>query len=512
MSREHFVSKNVLIRGVNWVGDSVMTMPAIRALRKSMPDANLSLLVKPWVSSLFEKDPSINRIISYDDNYKGITGKLKLSRLLRRDNFSLAILFPNAFDAAFITALAGIPRRIGYNRDYRGLLLTDPVPYSGEDLGMHHINYYLELLRKAGIEAEYSEPWIYLGLEERLNARNIIKSMKRPVIGITPGAAYGSAKRWFPERFAKVAKMIIEELNGSVVIDTLDSDIDDFLRSAVQNSERMLSTGGKTTIRELSAIISECDILLTNDSGPMHLGYAVKTPLVTIFGPTDPLIHGPVGAGTVVIKKDTDCSPCYRRQCNKSQVECMEAITADDVFSALKSLVPVNKAVFFDRDGTLNLDVNYLSKWSNFKVLPDLTSLNGLINNGFKLIGITNQSGIARGYIEEDFVRDVNSYFIERHGFEGFYYCPHHPDENCPCRKPEPEMLLRARAEHRIDLRSSYMVGDNEKDMLVAKAAGVKSVLVRTGKIKGSPNADFTANGLKEAVDWILKDNQAPST
>jgi heptosyltransferase-2 len=176
-------------------------------------------------------------------------------------------------------------------------------------------------------------------------------------------------------------------------------------------------------------------------------------------------------------------------------------------FTALKSLVPVNKSVFFDRDGTLNLDVNYLSKWDDFKVLPELSSLIELINMDFKLIGITNQSGIARGYIKEDFVRDVNAYFMDRHGFEGFYYCPHHPDENCPCRKPEPEMLLRARTEHRIDLRSSYMVGDNEKDMLVARAAGVKSVLVRTGKIKESPNADFTASGLKEAVDWILKDS-----
>jgi heptosyltransferase-2 len=472
-----------------------------------MPDASISLLVKPWVSALFEKDPFIDKIIAYDDKFKGIAGKFSLSRHLRREHFSLAVLFPNSFDAAFITALAGIPRRIGYKRDYRGFLLTDPVSYSGEDLKMHHIKYYLELLRKAGMEVEYSEPWIYLGLEERINARKILKSMKRPVVGITPGATYGSAKQWLPERFAKVTKMIIEELDGSVVIDTLDSGIDNFLRSTVQDSDRLLSTGGKTTLRELSALISECDILLTNDSGPMHLGYAVKTPLVTIFGPTDPHIHGPIGKGSIVVKKDTDCSPCYRRQCNKSQVECMEAVTSDDVFTALKSLVPVNKSVFFDRDGTLNLDVNYLSKWDDFKVLPELSSLIELINMDFKLIGITNQSGIARGYIKEDFVRDVNAYFMDRHGFEGFYYCPHHPDENCPCRKPEPEMLLRARTEHRIDLRSSYMVGDNEKDMLVARAAGVKSVLVRTGKIKESPNADFTASGLKEAVDWILKDS-----
>ncbi|MDP2168427.1 MAG: HAD-IIIA family hydrolase, partial [Thermodesulfovibrionales bacterium] len=118
-------------------------------------------------------------------------------------------------------------------------------------------------------------------------------------------------------------------------------------------------------------------------------------------------------------------------------------------------------------------------------------------------IGVSNQSGISRGLVEENFAKKVNDVCIEKYGFDGFYYCPHHPDEYCSCRKPEPGMALKARIKHGIDLKRSYVVGDKEADMLLAKAVGAKAVLVLTGQAKGSENADFTASGLKQAVDWI---------
>ncbi|MEJ2182244.1 MAG: HAD family hydrolase [Nitrospirota bacterium] len=164
------------------------------------------------------------------------------------------------------------------------------------------------------------------------------------------------------------------------------------------------------------------------------------------------------------------------------------------------------RAVFFDRDGTLCEDADYLNRWEDFKVLPDIASLKLLRDKHFKLIGITNQSGIARGIIKEEFVREVNRYFIDAQGFEDFYYCPHHQDEHCACRKPEPGMLLRAGVEHGVDLTRSYVVGDKEADMLLAKAVGAKGVLVLTGKQSGSPNAAFVARGLAEAVKYILSD------
>jgi heptosyltransferase-2 len=488
-----------------------MTLPALRAIRKAMPGDRIHLLVKPSVSDVFVNNPDIDEIILYDERYDGITGKLRLLRSLRRMNFSKAIALQNAFEAALISFLSGIPKRIGYDRDGRGFLLTDPIPYNGEDRSTHHIKYFLQLLRKAGLEAQPSEPWIYLTLEERFIARQKLSGLGRPIVGLNPGAAFGSAKRWPAERFASVADKVISELNGSAVVfgSAAETDTADEILalSGHPRGERIVSLAGQTSLRELAALISECDVLVTNDSGPMHMGYAVKTPLVAIFGSTDPMLTGPWGKANVVVSKDLECSPCFRRQCRDKDLKCMESITADEVFDGVRKLLPRGKAVFFDRDGTLCEDADFLRKWEDFRVFREISALKTLSDRGFMLIGATNQSGVARGIVDEVFAMKVNTVFTEKYGFTDFYYCPHHPDEHCSCRKPEPGMLLRARAEHGVDLKDSYMVGDNEKDLLLAKAVGAKAVLVLTGKHRKSEHADFTASGLLEAVNWILQDN-----
>ena len=261
---------------------------------------------------------------------------------------------------------------------------------------------------------------------------------------------------------------------------------------------------GKTSLRELSALISECDVLLTNDSGPMHIGYASRTPLVAIFGSTDPALTGPQGKENIVIKKNIDCSPCFKKSCDKKEMLCMNAIMPDEVFEAIKKTVPRNKAVFFDRDGTLCTDVGYLNKLEDLEIFEEIGDLKLLKEKGFKLIGVSNQSGIARGIVKEEFTKKINKLFIEQYGFDDFYYCPHHPDERCSCRKPEPEMILKARSEHGIDLKNSYVIGDKDLDLLLARAVGAKGIFVLTGSGKESANADYIAKDLKEAVKWIL--------
>jgi heptosyltransferase-2 len=177
------------------------------------------------------------------------------------------------------------------------------------------------------------------------------------------------------------------------------------------------------------------------------------------------------------------------------------------VYYGIKNLLPDTAAVFFDRDGTLNRDDGYINRSEDFHVFEDIQQVSRLKENGFKLIGISNQSGIARGLVNEGFVRETNSIFIKQYGFDDFYYCPHHPDEHCPCRKPEPDMLFQARNRHKINLKKSYVVGDKESDMILAKAVGAKGILVRTDQLKESPNADFIAKNLTEAVNVILKDS-----
>jgi len=521
--------KKVLVRGVNWVGDAVMTLPALRALRKEMPEAKISLLVKPWVSPVFENNPDIDEIIIYSNEHKGVIGKIKLSSMLSKKNFCGAILFQNAFDAALITFLAGIKERAGYNRDGRGTLLTTAVRVSKDEGKVHQIYYYLKLLERLGINAEYSDPFIFLTLDERLHARKFLHDMKRPILGINPGATYGSSKRWLPERFAEVANWFIKDTDGSAVIFGNRSEVDiaqeiEYFVNRQHINEispphlplskggqegGVLNLAGKTSLRELISLISECDVFVTNDSGPLHIAYAVGTPLVAIFGSTDPELTGPPpGANrnsNVVITPDLPCSPCFERTCKDNDMRCMYAIISDDVYFGIKEILPVKHAVFFDRDGTLCRDTGYINKYGDLGIFPEIDNVRLLKEKGFKLIGVTNQSGIARGIVNEEFVNEVNNIFIKKYGFDDFYYCPHHPDDHCPCRKPEPEMLLRARAEHRIDLKKSYIVGDKEADILLAMAVGAKGILVQTGESRESGYADFIAKNLTEAVKWILE-------
>jgi len=505
--------RNILVRGVNWIGDSVMTLPALRALRKSLPESRISLLVKPWVSAVFDHDPDIDEILFYDAAHTGMTGRMKLAWMLHKKKFCSAILFQNAFDAALITFLAGIKSSAGYDRDGRGFLLTEKVPVPGDDKKEHQIFYYLNLLTQLGISAPYSDPYIHLSIDERLRARDMVKGMKRPLLGINPGATYGSAKRWFPERFAEIANWFISDTGGSVVLFGGSKEVaiaDDIYKQVIpdfRTSQSLISLAGKTSLRDLISLIAECDVFLTNDSGPMHIAYAVKTPLVALFGSTDPLLTGPPPGGDtnshVVVKADLSCSPCFGRTCRSNDMRCMYAITSDEVYYGIKKILPHTPAVFFDRDGTLNRDTGYINRREDFHVFQDVTQTGLLKEAGFRMIGISNQSGIARGLVSEQFVQEINHIFFEQYGFDDFYYCPHHPDEHCPCRKPEPGMLFRARAEHGIDLKRSFVVGDKEADMLLAKAVGATSILVQTGKIGESPNADFTAATITEAIEWI---------
>jgi heptosyltransferase-2 len=507
--------RNLLVRGTNWIGDAIMTLPALTALRKALPETKISLLVKPWVAPVFENNPNIDEIILYDDKHKGIIGKLKLSRILNKKHFSSAILFQNAFDAALITFLAGIKNRCGYNRDGRGFLLTSALPLPHNKDKTHQIYYYLNLVEQLGFKAGYSEPYIFLKLEERLHAREMLNHIRKPILAINPGATYGSAKRWFPDRFAEIANWFISDTGGSAIIfgGKTEVDIADEIYKKVipgfRTPDSLVSLAGKTSLRELISLISECDVFVTNDSGPMHIAYAVRTPLIAIFGSTDPVLTGPPpgvdGNNYIAIKPDLSCSPCFERSCKMNDLRCMYAITSDEVYYDIKKILPNNPAVFFDRDGTLNRDKGYTNKYDDLHIFEDINTINRLKEKGLQLIGISNQSGIARGIVDEGFVKDVNNMFMKQYGFDDFYYCPHHPDEHCPCRKPEPEMLFRARVQHGINLKKSYVVGDKEADMLLAKAVGAKGILVQTGELKESQDADFIAKNLTEAVNWIIK-------
>ncbi|WP_420263893.1 lipopolysaccharide heptosyltransferase II [Candidatus Magnetominusculus dajiuhuensis] len=477
----------VLVRGVNWIGDAVMSAPALWAVKGAYPDADITLLANPTVASLFEKDPHIGAIIKYEDVYRTLSGRLRLSRRLKMENFSTAILLQNAFDAAFIAWLARIGHRVGYNRDSRGILLTKAVDVTRETLQLHHCHYYLNMLISVGLNAPYRLPWIYLAGQERQSALEALSHLRRPVIGINPGAAFGSAKRWPPERFAMLIGRIIKEKGGSAVLFGSEKLIDpDILAPTAAGT--FLDLTGKTGVRQLCATIANCDLLITNDSGPMHIAYAVGTPVLAIFGSTSPELTGPPEIPAHpefsyrhrVIRKPVRCAPCFKRTCE--HLTCMNAISAADVFDEIDALWARRKAVFFDRDGTLCEDADYLNSFDAFRPYDGLERIKVLKDKGYMLIGISNQSGIGRGIVNEEFVKALHQVFIDKYGFDDFYYCKHVPADNCACRKPSPGMLLRARADHGIDLKNSIFVGDKNADMETALAVGARPIFFRTKK------------------------------
>lgn len=512
--------QKILIRGVNWIGDAVLTIPAIKAVRKAYPEAHISLLVKPWVAEIFAESRDIDEIILYDEKYKGISGKFRLAGLLREASFDKAILLQNAFDAAFLAWLAGIPERIGYKRDFRSLLLTKGIPVQMEPVGRHQVYYYLHLINSIHEGAEETAPLIRLTDAERDSAKDTISAglpePHLPLIGINPGAAYGSAKRWPPEYFAELIIRIINDLNGRVIIfgspaeveiaNEIINEINTLkIKRKVEYGARIMVMSGKTGLRELAALISECDAFITNDSGPMHMASALYVPTAAIFGSTDPVATGPFGSGHKVITTNMECAPCLKRECPEKHLDCMTGITPDMVFDGLDEILPRNRAVFLDKDGTIIEDKNYLNSFDNLVIFPlARKNLQSLKKAGFKLIGVTNQSGIGRGIVDEKFVLDSNEHLQKKLGIDDFYYCPHHPDDKCACRKPETLMMLKARLDHRIDLKRSYMIGDKESDVMLGINTGATGILISMTPLFANSNAAFIARDLKEAVEWIL--------
>jgi len=510
--------QKILIRGVNWIGDAVLSIPAIHAVRKAFPHADISLLVKPWVADIFSTNNDIDEIIIYKDSYKGLKGKLMLAKILKSRKFNTAVLLQNAFDAALIAWLAKIPERIGYNTNFRKFLLTYAVPLTKEILSRHQVYYYLNIIHSLGAEAAEADPYLSITHDEREWAQRELKSFnpaQLPVIGINPGATYGSAKRWLPERFAELIWTIIGRLNGKVILFGSQSEVksaDEIISAMTARSSHItdspshiLNMSGKTSLRELAALISECDAFVTNDSGPMHMAAALSVPTVAIFGSTNRKTTGPFGQGHHAVSKDFPCAPCMKRECPEGHLRCLTEINAGEIFDAVTELLPKGKAVFLDKDGTLIEDKNYLNSFDDLVVLPHVKeTLSRLKETGYKLIGITNQSGIARGIVDESFVKESNLYLEKELGIDHFYYCPHHPDEHCACRKPEPMLILRARIKHSVNLKKSFVIGDKESDVQCAANVGAQGVIISAQRPE-STRASYVAKDFKDAVEWILK-------
>lgn len=339
--------KKIWVRGTNWIGDAILTIPALEALRRAMPETEITLAVRPWVSELFENFPAIDHLQVYDPSNKRCAGRGRATFIqeVAQQRFDAAVLLPNSFETAYVAWRARIPERIGYATDGRGFLLTRRLRVRAEVLEQHQNNYYLDLLRQAGIIENIPEVRrISLPLsEERVRrARQRLQekgaTLDHPLIGLNPGAFFGSAKRWLPERYAALADRFIDALQAHVIIfgSASERTMAEAIARGMRHSPTILS--GETGLGELAAMLQCCSLLVTNDSGPMHLAAAVGTRTLAIFGPTDERTTAPLGPHTRLIKSPVSCSPCLLRECPLDH-RCMTRVTCDEVFDAAVELL-----------------------------------------------------------------------------------------------------------------------------------------------------------------------------
>ena len=337
----------ILVRAPNWVGDAVMAIPALEAIRRTQAAAEIAILARPAVADLYRDQPFANKIMEYDKagRHKGWWGREKLAGELRHENFGLALLLQNAFEAAWLTWRAGIPERIGYARDGRGPLLTKPirVPKEG-DIPRHESHYYLELIRRAGwIESSSEVAPVRLVVPSAAREaaeQSLLRAGAREGAwrcAIAPGASYGAAKCWPPERFAALADRLISECDADMILFGTPNEKHMTAQICSAMKCRPISLVGQTSMRDLAALFSACSIFVGNDSGAMHVAAAVGLPVIGIFGSTDPEGTAPLTPQFTLIREVVSCSPCFLRNCPVDH-RCMTRISVDSVFAAAQQV------------------------------------------------------------------------------------------------------------------------------------------------------------------------------
>ncbi len=335
--------RKILVRAPNWIGDAVMSLPALSALKRLYPASEISVVAKSLVAPVYFNNPDVSAVIEYDDTgrHKGFMGRLRLASEIKEKGFDAAVLFQNAFDAAFLSFIAGIPARVGYARDLRSRLLTMPIDVTPEIKKRHQVHYYLNIVVAMGGKPPASPvPVVYLTAEEEEWARGFLKENGldgRVLVGAAPGASYGRAKRWAPENFA-AALTGLSHAYGAVPL-IFGASVDKASCSAVSSllKTRHIDLCGKLTLRQFMALVALMKVFITNDSGPMHLSAAAGGATVAIFGSTDPELTGPVGKRCAVVMKKVECNPCFDRTCCYGHYKCLSGVSAAEVMDAARA-------------------------------------------------------------------------------------------------------------------------------------------------------------------------------
>lgn len=339
----NFCPQNIIIRMPNWLGDAVMATGVLEDVRNKYPQAKITALSLPSVATLLAQNPYVQEFLTFSRTKKSIQ---EVRKKLKEKNFDLGILLTGSFSSAWWFYQAKIPVRLGYKMHARSLLLHPGVRSPKNYEKQHLVTTYKELLKPLGISLTESAPQLFLTTQEEIDAEKFLEGEniypENILIGINPGAAYGSAKCWPEERFCELSQKLLSDPRVHLLYfgDTSSKSIVDSICSKLSH-KRVTNLAAKTTLRELMALIFKCSLFITNDSGPMHIASALNTPLVAIFGSTNEIKTGPYNGG-VVIHKHVACSPCYLRKC-PIDFRCMMQISVDDVLNEVGKIVPYGK-------------------------------------------------------------------------------------------------------------------------------------------------------------------------
>ena len=362
------LAPRILVRGTNWLGDAVMTTPALLRLREKFPEAYITLLTPYKLRDLWTNHPAMNETIPFASGENILT----VGKKLRAGKFDVALVLPNSPRSAMEPWLAGIPQRIGYARPWRNFFLTQTISPRAEvvklrkrsvteinelisktpdvrpqtPISSHQIHEYLHLTAVLGANPEPLAPQLSIAPEEidATKKKFELSEITRPIFGLNPGAEYGPAKRWPVERFIAAAQRIQQQKDCLWLMFGAKNDapVAQRIEMGLGGMPTVMNLAGQTSLRELMALLKICRVLLTNDSGPMHVAAALGTPVVAPFGSTSPELTGPGLPGDPrhrLLKSDAPCSPCFLREC-PIDFRCMNGISVERVVEAVLEFKP----------------------------------------------------------------------------------------------------------------------------------------------------------------------------
>jgi len=345
--------KRVMVRVPNWVGDAVMSEPALREIRRIFSGARITLAARPWVAGLFEGEGLADDLISVHDARglaESVSRFFRESSEVRRERFDLAILLQNAFGAALVAKAGGARKVAGYPTDGRRALLDLVIPFEPNHKAEHQVFYYAKIAREverrfkgnSSVSIEAARPRLRATPEQVERARDLLArggiSAEAPIVALNPGATNSRAKQWPSERFARAADSLAERDGFRTIIIGAEGDREAAEKTASFMRTPALVLAGRTSIGELKGVLACASLAISNDTGPAHVSAALAVPTVTVFGPTEHFATRPLSDAAVVVRHEVECSPCMYRDCPIDH-RCMTRVEVDDVYRAARNLL-----------------------------------------------------------------------------------------------------------------------------------------------------------------------------